>query len=77
MKKRTISRCIEIKPKTVMSRDFSFTAVRFSCRMGLIDKLKLLFSKYVWFEISSNDVHRINGLALQDIPEIDTQKKIK
>ena len=64
------STSIEIKPKTIMSCDFSFTAVKFSCRMGLIDKLKLLFHKYIWFEISSNDIHRLNGLALQDIPEL-------
>ena len=71
MKKRTVPRFIKIKPKTVMSRDFSFTAVRFSCRIDLIDKVKLLFSKYVWFEINSNNVHRLNSLALQEIPEID------
>lgn len=70
MNKRRVPKFIKLKPHTILN-NIAGTTVKFSCRLKFMDKIRLLFSKSVWFDMHSNDVHALSKLAWDVIEDID------
>lgn len=73
MSKRKVPKFIELKPHTILN-NIAGTTVKFSCRLKFIDKIRMLFSKSVWFDMHSNDIHALSELAWVVDEDVDLEK---
>lgn len=59
---------IIIRPKTIIT-DFGYNNQTFSCDIKFADRLRLLFSKRVWFKMHGSQINRLaSGMAHNGLP---------
>ena len=65
-----VNESIRIRPKTIIT-DFGYNNQTFSCDIKFVDRLKMLFSKRVWFVMHGTQINRLaqgmehNGLPIE------------
>ena len=59
---------IVIRPKTIIT-DFGYNNQTFSCEIKFVDRLKMLFSKNVWFKMHGTQINRLaQGMGHNGLP---------
>lgn len=62
------NKSIRIRPKTIIT-DFGYDNQTFSCYIKFTDRLKMLFSKWVWFKMHGTQINRLaQGMAHNGLP---------
>lgn len=62
------NKSIVIRPKTIIT-DFGYNNQSFSCDIKFVDRLKILFSKRVWFKMHGTQINRLaQGMAHNGLP---------
>ena len=64
------NKSIRITPKTIIT-DFGYNNQTFSCDVKFVDRLKMLFSKRIWFKMHGSQINKLargmehNGLPIE------------
>ena len=62
------NKSIVIRPQTVIT-DFGYNNQTFSCDIKFVDRLKMLFSKRVWFVMHGTQINRLaQGMGHNGLP---------
>lgn len=62
------NKSIRIRPHTIIT-DFGYNNQTFSCEIKFTDRLRLLFSKHIWFKMHGTQINRLaQGMAHNGLP---------